>query len=680
MTAARALRLAAVAPLALLALLPVADWIPGGLTVPFYRLVLDEWWSGTLLVAGLGVVLALASRRLPALWREGTWTRIVDRLAFDRAAPVAILAAIAAALYAVVAWTVHSARPLLIDEQVQVWQARILASGHLWSPSTGHPELFGVTNVVDHGGKVFSQFPVGGPAMLALGSLVGAEWLVGPVFAALGLWWWGSTLRRTGEAPRSATGALLLLAFAPFAVFMSGSHMNHVTSLAWILAGMAGLAAVTTSPTPRPLAALASGLGFGLAATIRPVDAMAFGAPAGLWLFARALRDRKHLLECALAAVGMALPILAMCWVNAETTGHPFLFGYTLLWGPEHGLGFHQVPWGPAHTPLRGVELINLYLLQLQVRFLETPFPALLPALAVLAFGSRFRPFDRYLLISGAAILGAYWAYWHNGNFLGPRFVYTLLPVATLLTARFGSLLAERWGEGALPHRVGTYTVLVGGAIAIGVSVPIRVRQYSNGLLTSRFPVEQEAVTAGAVQGLVLVRESWGAQLITRMWGLGLPPATEELVYWNADMCKMERTIDSLERAGASGPTATSALVALAADSAHVIDSVLSVDVTERYLPGVQYDGVCRTRLAGDAAGFTVYPPLLFDDKSGNVYVHDQHARDTIALAMYPERPVFVLTPADTSLGALPHFHSAPRDSLLRAWGLPPDWRPAGAR
>jgi len=63
MTTARALRLAAVAPLAALALLPVADWIPGGLSVPFYRLALDEWWSGTLLVVGLAVVLSYFALR-----------------------------------------------------------------------------------------------------------------------------------------------------------------------------------------------------------------------------------------------------------------------------------------------------------------------------------------------------------------------------------------------------------------------------------------------------------------------------------------------------------------------------------------------------------------------------------------------------------------------------------------
>jgi len=494
--------------LALLAfsLLPVVNWIPGGHALPDYGDIVGEWWSGGLVALGIGVILALASRRAPALWREGAWTGLTERvglLAPERSVAVALLAGLC---YAVVARIVLSGRPLLIDEIAQVWQARVLASGHLWVPSTGHPELFGVLNVVDHGGKVFAQFPIGGPALLALGSLVHTEWVVGPVFAALGVWWWSAVLRRTGEPLLSATNALLLFAFAPFALFMSGSHMNHVTTLTWVVGGMAGLAAVTTSDRPRPLAALAMGLAFGVAATIRPVDAFAFGAPAGLWLFVRALRDRARIGECVLAAFGMALPVLGMLWVNAVTTGHPLLFGYGLLWGPMHDLGFHPVPFGPAHTPLRGVELLNLYLIHLQVRAFETPLPSLIPAFLVLGFGARLRPFDRYLVVSAALLLGMYWAYWHNGFYLGPRFVYLLLPLVALLTARAGTLVVDRFGRGSLPHRGWIYVASVSILLAVALNIPLRAKQYAGAFQTPRLPFGEIAVAAGATNALVLVR------------------------------------------------------------------------------------------------------------------------------------------------------------------------------
>lgn len=679
MTPGRALRWAAAFLLGVLSLVPLADLIPGGLNAGFYASVFDEWWSGTLIAAGAGVVLALLSRRAPALWQEGAWSRRLLALELDTPARTALLAIGAGVCYAIVAQVVHSARPLLIDEVVQVWQGRLLVEGKLWIPSTGHPELFGVQNVVDHGGKVFGQFPPGGPAMLALGTLIGAEWLVGPLFAALGIWWWGVTLRRIEPDPAVRATALLLVAFAPFALFMAASHMNHVTALTWTLAGIAGLSVVMTSERPRPLIALLAGLGFGVAATIRPVDAFAFGAPAGLWLFARAVRDRRHALECLLAGIGMVAPLFLVFAANTATTGEPFLFGYTLLWGAEHGLGFHASPWGVAHTPLRGVELINLYLIHLQVRFLETPFPSLIPALAVLGFGPRLKPFDRYLAVASAFLLGLYWAYWHNGFYLGPRFVYPLIPFAALLLARFGPWLRGAAGPSALPSRIWGYTALVGAALALTLGAPLRAKQYANAFLSSRFDAARAAEAAGARDALVLVKESWGAQVIERMWGRGVPRGIAEFIYHRTDMCAMEETLTRLEARGDTGTAAVALLLPLTADSLRVVDSLISTDRTEGYLQGARYTPRCIARATEDQTGFTVYPPLLTDASSGNVYIHDQHGGDTVALARYPDRPLFLLAPDDTALGSPIRFHPVRRDSLLAAWGLPADWRPATA-
>ena len=87
---------------------------------------------------------------------------------------------LAAVLYVVVARLVFSGRPLLIDEIIQVVQARIFASGRLWLPVPAHPEFTSSMHLIDTG-KLYGQFPAGGPAMLALGTLFRAEWLVGPV-------------------------------------------------------------------------------------------------------------------------------------------------------------------------------------------------------------------------------------------------------------------------------------------------------------------------------------------------------------------------------------------------------------------------------------------------------------------------------------------------------------------
>lgn len=659
---------------ALLGLLPLAEWIPGGHDTPHYLDILAGWWSGTLIAVGFGVVLALAAKRAPGLWREGALRDLTARADLLSPARAWLLAALACGLYVLVAWEVLGARPALIDEIVQVWQGRIYASGHLFIPDPGSADLTGVMHVVDHEGRRFGQFPAGGPAMLALGTLLHAEWLVGPVCGALALVAFARLLRATEEPRPVATGALLLMALSPFAVFMSASFMNHVTTLMWLTIGMAGTAVVVHAERPRPWMALGLGLAFGMAGSIRPVDALAFGGPAGLWLFWRALKDRSRWAECVLAGAGMAVPLIVTLWVNKQTTGHFTQFGYILLWGPSHELGFHSSPWGADHTPLRGLELLNIYFLTLNEHFLETPFPALLPAIISLALTRSWKPFDRYLATTTVLLLALYGAYWHKGFYLGPRFMYPLVPVLVLWTARLGPALRQ-WGDNALPIRVWGYTATIGALLAFTVGIPLRTRQYANGFLTQRWPAEKVAAAVGVHDALVFVRESWGSQLITRLWGLGIRRTESEFIYRNIDSCILDRSITRLEGQGVHGQAAIDSLLPLTADSAWLVWSYRSQDGSERIRPGARYNARCEQRLAEDARGFTVFPGLLLENKLGNVYVRDQHARDTTALAWYPDRPVYLLLPDDSLIGSPPKYHAVSRDSLFAAWQLTPPTR-----
>jgi hypothetical protein len=290
-------------------------------------------------------------------------------------------------------------------------------------------------HLVDHEGRRFGQFPIGGPAMLSLGALVRLEWLVGPLFGAASAMLAWRLFRRIEPRPGVALAAALLFALAPFTVFMAGSHMNHVTTLTWLLVAMLGLARVTSATTPRWSDGLLCGLGLGVAATIRPMDAMAFALPAAGWLAWQAVSTRR-LGPFLASGVGVAVPIGLLLLANTGTTGHPLSFGYTVMWGSAHDPGFHATPWGEVHTPLQGLELISLYFLRLQQYFLEAPLPGLLPAAIALIVARSLTAFDRYLVVAGGLLVGLYFAYWHDGYFLGPRFMYPLVPFLALSTAR----------------------------------------------------------------------------------------------------------------------------------------------------------------------------------------------------------------------------------------------------
>jgi hypothetical protein len=493
---------------------------------------------------------------------------------------------------------------------------------------------------------------------------------VGPACGALAVAAFIVFLRTTEPGRATRWAAAALFALAPFTVFQAASHMNHGFTLAALLVATAALARVVTADRPRPWLAFVSGLGYGVAATIRPTDALAFALPAGVWYLARAVRDRRRLADLLASGVGVALPLLALFWVNGHTTGDPLLFGYQVLWGKEHNLGFHRAPWGPVHTPLRGLELINVYFLRLQTYLFESPVPSLVPVLAALALAPAFGPFDRLLLASAGLLVGLYFAYWHNGFFLGPRFLYPLMPVLALWTARLPALVKARFGRGfALRFVLSAFAVTA--VMAIAFQVPGRARQYRNGLFTMRWDADSTAAADGVRGALVLVRESWGSQVIARMWGLGVTRSEAEWLYRSVDVCALDGGVAQAERRGLRGAAAVAALTPLAADSVRVVATPFTADVSERYLPGMRYPPECAAKVLEDREGFTLYTPLILAQYGGNVYVRDLHAGDTLALALYPGRPIYLVRPAGPAEGVTPRFYPVSRDSLAQAWGVP---------
>lgn len=651
---------------AVFAFLPIANLIPGGRAVGWYSTSLADWLNGSLIAIGAGVVYAIATRRYPALWREGALDHLTRWYAAHSWQFAGGLALVSALVYAVVGLTVFDGKPLLIDEIVQLLQARIYSEGVLARPVSPNPEFFSALHVIDSGSRYFSQFPAGGPGMYLPGWRAGVPWLTNPVCGAVSVVAFARWVRLVEHRPAVALGATVIFAVAPFTVFMTSSHMNHVPTLMWALIALWALATILESTTPRPIAALAMGIALGFAGTIRPVDALAVALPAGIWLLARAVRTRR-LAELFASGVGLAVPLSILLWINTQTTGSPLLFGYELLWGASHGMGFHAAPWGLSHTPARGVELINLYFLRLQNYLFETPVPSLVPAIGSLALMRRLGSWDRFLLASGGLVALLYFLYWHDGFYLGPRFFFLLLPSLALLTARFPALWRERWGTGR-SYRAIWCGIVICILIALTISIPIRARQYNGGLLTMRWNADDAARQAGVRDAVVLVRESWGAQLVARLWAVGVPRSESERLYRGIDACQLDSALARVEREGVRGSDALVALTPLLRDSARVQSSPFSPDSTEGFRRGVVYTRECLARIEEDRAGFTVMAPLLLARRSDILYVRDLHARDSLIIGQYPERALFLLRPRDAAEGSLPTFQRVSRDSLYAAW------------
>ena len=206
-----------------------------------------RFWSGAALLT-VGPVLALAALPLPWLralpFRLAAWLRRPSPLAFA----VLIGAAFAALSTLLASYAFHFA-PTTADEIAQLWHARILLHGHLALPADPNAEFFAVDNVIDTG-KWYSQFPIGGPLVLAVAYLIRVPWLLDPLLGGLTAALLYHFARRAyGETQGRAVA--VLFALSPVTLLMSASYMNHVPVLLLAVAVLAALTEWERAVTPR---------------------------------------------------------------------------------------------------------------------------------------------------------------------------------------------------------------------------------------------------------------------------------------------------------------------------------------------------------------------------------------------------------------------------------------------
>jgi hypothetical protein len=130
----------------------------------------------------------------------------------------------------------------------------------------------------------------------------------------------------------------------------------------------------------------------------------------------------------------------------------------------------------------------------------------------------------------------------------------------------------------------------------------------------------------------------------------------------------------ALERDGASGPKAVAALMPLLADRDRVKLAKLPSGAFWPVQPDVGYSPQCRERVHESSAGIIPLAPLLLSGGPSNIYVRDLHARDSLLLKRYPDRPIFVVRRDSSAAGITLRYHRASRDSLLGSWAWAAQW------
>jgi hypothetical protein len=591
--------------------------------------------------------------------------------------PVLLLLLLPTLLYSLASRELFDSMPLHLDAMTQALQGQIFSQGRLSALAPAEPAFFSSLLMAEQGGRVFSQFTPGWAAVLAVGFLLGVPWLMGPLFTALGGYALFLLLRVEGKGDQVALLTAVVFAVAPWTVFNAGAWMNHLPTVSFILLGSAAM----LRGIRKPEAWLLPGAGaacLGVATLIRPLDGVAFGLPATVWMLARGVKDPRARKGLAAFAVGGTLTVGVLLAYNWVLHGGPLTFGYHVLWGSAHDPGFHQGPWGEPHTLERGVRFLNGYLLSLQMVFFEAPAPSLLPAFVGLLLARRLSPLDRYLLAGSLLVILGYLTYWYEGHYLGPRFLHPLAPVVAIWTVRFGAVLALRTGRawvGRWAHASVLALVVWGWALG----VPQRWREYERTDPTRRVSVSALAAPQ-ARDALILLPSSWESQVWSRLWATGLPRWEAAHVIERMGLCRLELAVSWLEREEvAEGSDARWRIQGLLGAEAPIIpppprgaplDPFVDLGFAEGRVPPICLSRFEAEQLAGGYGLIPFYARLgPAWTGEGPILAQDLHEHNPRLLAAHPHRPVFRLAEAGRR-GRVQEFRLVPldADSAWAAW------------
>jgi len=321
--------------------------------------------------------------------------------------------------------------PHISDSIAQLFQARIFATGRLYLPSPKFPDFFDYGHIINNG-RWYSQYQFLHPFFLMFGVLLKIPWIINPLLGGFTI---PFVYLLGREVYDEKTGRLsaLFASFNPVIFMMSAEYMNHATSLLFTTIFL--LFFFRAFKERKIHQGIIAGISLGLVANCRVYTAVLIGLPFFFSGIQR-IRERKGNLLIFLVMIFSFLGVSSLNLLyNYLTNGNPFLFGYTVRWGPGHTIGFGKSGWGVKHTPLRG--LINIgHDLNLLNKFLfETPLPSLFLILLPFISGTKDKR-DWLLFFTFLSLWFGHFFYWFHGIAFGARFLYESLPILIILSIR----------------------------------------------------------------------------------------------------------------------------------------------------------------------------------------------------------------------------------------------------
>jgi hypothetical protein len=268
----------------------------------------------------------LATRLWLVFFTQERWTQL--RAAFtelDRKQAIWALGALGTLVPVLIRHAVLDGAPLTDDESSYLLAARTLASGRLWVPSPEMPVFFDNAFIINDG-RLYSQYFLGWPALLALGVWVSLPGLVNPLLAGLTTVLLALIAERRFGTIWGLIAGLLHVA-SPFLMVGAATQMSHTSCTFALTLLLWAVERCAAGRAPVGYSALAVG-SMCLAFWTRPATALGYGLPLiGFWLWS--LRQQERPLKHLAMALGVSIvPALLFLWVNHQLTGSPWHTGY----------------------------------------------------------------------------------------------------------------------------------------------------------------------------------------------------------------------------------------------------------------------------------------------------------------------------------------------------------------
>lgn len=449
-------RLAAAAR-ARLGLGPLAVFL--GLSTAFSVTVLDYADHGTLqsyllhLVAGGGLI-ALHLLVLVEMTQVESPMRGLTRIAPIAPALLTVIAALVLSHFA------FQSMPHVEDEVAYLFQARTFASGALSLPAPPAAAMPGLDyyliEVLD--GRWISATQPGWPAVLALGVLIGAPWVLNPLFAGLSvLLAHDITRRRAGT--EAADMVALLMATSPWLIEAAASLMPHMLTLLMILFAWWSILRSEDSGRSRGRAVFLAGLAMGVVFAARPLDGLVMGGLTALWVFTG--RGRKWLRTVQYGAGCIVTGGMLLAY-NAAIMGNPLAmplsdyldrnwgpganaFGFGAAIGPPGG--WRSLDLWQGHSPLEAVLNTINTLASLQFEMLGWSIGSLALLFAYVVW-QRKRGFDLAMILVALVVIGVMALYWFADTYyMGPRYWFIAAFPFFYLSGRGYGALRTRFAD-----------------------------------------------------------------------------------------------------------------------------------------------------------------------------------------------------------------------------------------